>query len=117
MRQHFLPFGGALAFFLLVYATSRFALWGLLLAALLSYSLYLGLFRWQGRLLAQGLSRAALERLAMREAWRRGAYCARRICSPSFLRPRPGPFWRAWRPGGYAGRRGRAFASEPSRGW
>lgn len=74
MRQHVLPFGGALALFLLVYAISRFALWGLLLAALLSYLLYLALFRWQGRLLAQGLSRAALERLAMREAWRKGGF-------------------------------------------
>ncbi|WP_105316543.1 hypothetical protein [Thermus tenuipuniceus] len=72
MRQLFLPFSGALALFLLVYAASRFALWGLVLAAFLAYLLYLVLFRWQGRLLARGPSRAALERLAMREAWRKG---------------------------------------------
>ncbi|ADW22460.1 MULTISPECIES: hypothetical protein [Thermus] len=74
MRQHFLPFSGALALFLLVYAASRFALWGLVLAAFLAYLLYLGLLRWQGRLLAKGPSRAALERLAMREAWRKGGF-------------------------------------------
>ncbi|WP_243090178.1 hypothetical protein [Thermus neutrinimicus] len=82
MRQRILPFSGALALFLLVYAASRFALWGFALAASLAFLLYLGLFRWQGRLLAKGPSRAALERLAMREAWRKGG-----VLRPEDLEP------------------------------
>ncbi|TBH16052.1 hypothetical protein [Thermus thermamylovorans] len=74
MHAHLLPLGGALALFLLLFAASRFAPWGLGLAFALAALLYLGLLRWQGGLLRRGPSRAALERLAMREAWRRGGF-------------------------------------------
>jgi len=67
-----LPLGVALALFLLLFATFRFTGFGLLLALLGGALGYLGLARWQGGLLSRGPSSAALERLAMREAWRRG---------------------------------------------
>lgn len=74
MGRHLLPLSGALALFLLFWATWRFTGWGMALALGLALSLYWGLLRWQGRLLAKGPSPAALERLAMREAWRRGGF-------------------------------------------
>lgn len=83
MGRHLLPLSGALALFLLLFASFRFSLGGFLLALWLSLPVYLGLLHWQGRILSRGPSRVALERLAMREAWRRGG----------FLRPEDlGPF-------------------------
>lgn len=67
-----LPLSAAIALFLLLWAASRFAPWGLALAFLLAVGAYLGVGRWQGGVLGRGPSRAALERLAMKEAWRRG---------------------------------------------
>ncbi|MDM7325487.1 MAG: hypothetical protein P3W93_011030 [Thermus sp.] len=83
MGRHLLPVSGTLALFLLLFAGSRFSLGGFLLALGLSLPLYLGLFRWQEGLLRKGPSGVALERLAMKEAWRKGG----------FLRPEDlGPF-------------------------
>lgn len=82
MGRHLLPLSGALALFLLLFASFRFSPGGFLLALGLSLPLYLGLFRWQGRLLARGPSQVALERLAMREAWRKGGFLR-----PEDLRP------------------------------
>jgi hypothetical protein len=69
-----LPLAAALALFLLLFAAFRFTGLGALLALLASSLLYLGVASWQGRALASGPSRAALERLAMKEAWRRGGF-------------------------------------------
>jgi len=66
-----LPLFAAAALFLLLFALSRFTGVGLLLALLGGALGYFGLGRWQRGLLAQGPSPQALERLAMREAWRR----------------------------------------------
>lgn len=62
----------ALALFLLLFATFRFTGLGFFLALGGGALGYLGLARWQEGLLSRGPSLAALERLAMREAWRRG---------------------------------------------
>ncbi|WP_024119481.1 hypothetical protein [Thermus thermophilus] len=67
-----LPLGVALALFLLLFATFRFTGLGFFLALGGGALGYLGLARWQKGLLSRGPSSAALERLAMREAWRRG---------------------------------------------
>ncbi|GAA6754895.1 hypothetical protein Thermus77420_03690 [Thermus thalpophilus] len=69
-----LPLSAAIALFLLLWAGLRFAAWGLLLALGLGVLAYLGVARWQGLMLRQGPSRAAWERLAMKEAWRRGGF-------------------------------------------
>jgi len=69
-----LPLAAALALFLLLFAAFRFTGLGAFLALLASSLLYLGVASWQGRVLSGGPSRAALERLAMKEAWRRGGY-------------------------------------------
>ncbi|WP_243030917.1 hypothetical protein [Thermus altitudinis] len=74
MGRHLLPVSGALALFLLLWASFRFSPGGFLLALGFSFPLYLGLLRWQGRLLQRGPSQAALERLAMKEAWRKGGF-------------------------------------------
>ncbi|MGC8968474.1 MAG: hypothetical protein ACP5JV_09235 [Thermus sp.] len=67
-----LPLFAGAALFLLLFAALRFTGWGLFLALLGGALAYLGFGRWQGGLLARGPSPQALERLAMREAWRRG---------------------------------------------
>lgn len=67
-----LPLFAAATLFLLLFAAFRFTGLGLFLALLGGALGYFRLGRWQGRLLAQGPSPQALERLAMKEAWRRG---------------------------------------------
>ncbi|BAW02694.1 uncharacterized protein TTMY_2331 [Thermus thermophilus] len=67
-----LPLFLGAALFLLLVVTFRFTPLGFVLALLGGALGYLGLGRWQGRLLARGPSPQALERLAMKEAWRRG---------------------------------------------
>ncbi|GLV46963.1 hypothetical protein TJA_01390 [Thermus sp. LT1-2-5] len=67
-----LPLSAALALFLLFWAGFRFAAWGFLLALGLGVLAYLGVARWQAQMLRRGPTQAALERLAMKEAWRRG---------------------------------------------
>ncbi|WP_117238393.1 hypothetical protein [Thermus sediminis] len=69
-----LPLSAALALFLLLFAAFRFSGLGGALAFLAAGLLYLGVARWQGQALSRRPSRAALERLAMKEAWRRGGY-------------------------------------------
>ncbi|WP_038045875.1 hypothetical protein [Thermus caliditerrae] len=78
----FMPLLVSLALFTLVFALSRFAPWGLGLAFLGALLAYLGVERWQGGLLRKGPSRAALERLAMKEAWRRGGLLRPRDLAP-----------------------------------
>ncbi|WP_337844934.1 hypothetical protein [Thermus sp.] len=77
-----LPLSGALGLFLLLFAAFRFTLLGLLLALLLSALLYLLLDRWQKGLLQRGPSPWAKERLAMKEAWRRGRFLRPEDLSP-----------------------------------
>lgn len=67
-----LPFSAALAIGLLALAASRFALWGGLLALGLGALAGAGVYAWQTRLEREGLGEAARERLAFKEAWRRG---------------------------------------------
>jgi hypothetical protein len=69
-----LPLSTALAFFLLLWAGLGFSALGLGLALGAGLLGYWGVARWQGRMLSQGPSQAALERLAMKEAWRRGGF-------------------------------------------
>ncbi|GAA6736624.1 hypothetical protein [Thermus oshimai] len=77
-----LPLSGALGLFLLLFAAFRFTLGGLLLALLLSAFLFLLLDRWQGGFLRRGPSPWARERLAMKEAWRRGGFLRPEDLSP-----------------------------------
>lgn len=67
-----LPFAVALALGLLTLAASRFALWGAFLALALGALAGAGVYAWQARLERGGLGEAARERLAFKEAWRRG---------------------------------------------
>lgn len=67
-----LPFSAALAFLALTFAAFHFSPWGLVGALALASLLGAGVWRWQQGMLFRGPSSAALERLAMKEAWRRG---------------------------------------------
>ncbi len=78
----FLPLLVASALFLLVLAGFRFTGVGWVLALGLAGLLYGGVARWQERVLRRGPSRPALERLAMKEAWRRGGYLLPHHLSP-----------------------------------
>jgi len=77
-----LPLSAALALFLLLWAGLGFSAFGLVLALGAAFLGYLGVARWQGRVLSQGPSPAALERLAMKEAWRRGGFLRPEDLSP-----------------------------------
>ncbi len=77
-----LPLLVALALFLLAFAGFRFTGVGLVLALGLAGLLYGGVARWQEGVLRRGPSRPALERLAMKEAWRRGGYLLPRDLAP-----------------------------------
>jgi hypothetical protein len=67
-----LPFAAALALFALLWASFRFSPWGLVWALASASLVWAGVSRWQQGMLFRGPSWAALERLAMKEAWRRG---------------------------------------------
>ncbi len=77
----FSPLIAALALFLLVWAGLRFSLLGLLPALALGGGVGLGLVLWQGGHLRRPLG-TARERLAFKEAWRRGG-----VLTPKDLAP------------------------------
>ncbi|WP_234554198.1 hypothetical protein [Thermus caliditerrae] len=80
--RSFMPFLAGVAFFVWLLAVTRFAFWGFGLALLGALLAYLGVERWQGGLLRRGPSPVALERLAMKEAWRRGGLLRPRDLAP-----------------------------------
>ncbi|KIX84355.1 hypothetical protein [Thermus filiformis] len=67
-----LPLSVALALGLLVFAASSFTPLGGVLALALGGLGGAGVYAWQARLVRGGLGPAARERLAFKEAWRRG---------------------------------------------
>ena len=67
-----LPLSVGLALGLLLFSASGFTLWGGLLALGLGALGGVGIYAWQTRLERGGRGAAARERLAFKEAWRRG---------------------------------------------